>query len=151
MNNYKFVKISSRWTGLSYVGLFILIFLLPLMSVGFFYIAEGGELKWILFALLLLTMTVLSIYCLVYLAKVEIVDNQFHIKKLFRAKQIFPIQSLTKINVIPMRREDYIIFTLEEKGTKERVLVYANKFFLYTNENRQTEKVLREILEENKK
>lgn len=150
MNNYTFVKISSRWTGLSYISLFALLFLLPPIAIGAFYMSDGG-IKGILFVLLFLATIILCIYCLIYLAKVEIVDNQFHIKKLFRAKQIFPIQSLTKINVIPMRREDYIIFTLEEKGTKERVLVYANKFFLYANENRQTEKVLREILEENKK
>lgn len=150
MNNYKFVKISSRWTDFSYVGLFILIPVLILIAIPTL-IYSAGEISWILFGLGMFILAGLGVLALLYLAKVEIIENQFHIKKLFKPKQIFDINLLTDVKVYPMRKEDYIIFTITENGKSEKVLVYANKFFLYANENRQTEKVLREILNENKK
>lgn len=85
------------------------------------------------------------------MAKVEIINSEFHIKRMFKAKEIYNIKNLTKVKVYDMGKDDYIFFRINNNGIEEKFLVYASFSILYNDETIRTEEILREIEVENRR
>lgn len=152
MNNYKYARISSKYTGLSFAGIIVSLLILPILGALFIYLFFlDYQPKDLILGALLLAGTYFLFLCSKHLAKVEIINNEFHIKRMFKAKEIYSIRNLTKVKVYDMGQDDYIFFRINNHGIEEKILVYASFSILYNDENIRTEEILREIEIENLK
>ena len=149
MKNYKYVKLSSGMTNITFVGLIILAFILlaVIFSQFIFTLFDVNIWGFILVSLILLA---LVFFMLINLTKAEIIENQFHLKKFFGQKEIFDIQQLESVKSMDSRKETFILFTIKDHDKKKNYLIYGSKLF-YAKDNSDSETILKDILLENKK
>ncbi len=151
MKNYKYAKISSKHTTLSFVGIFFAIFILPIIGIGLLYAYSlNHQTKFLIIGLAFFAGTIYIAYWLKNMAYVKIIENKFHIKKVFRRLEVIDIRELKAVKTYTMGKDVYIRCLLNKNGLDYSLLVYASYSVLYYDEDIQTEKLLQDILEENK-
>lgn len=153
MRDFQKVKLSSKYTDVSFFGFLIMAVMLPFILVYVLISVVSDPNGGTLFALLLiLVATWFGIYSALHLAKAKIVDNKFYLRKFLRPEKVYPLSGLVGLKVYETGRDDYIIFTMQDDtGKQEKYMVYTTSRLLYGDEVIQSREVLEEILSENKK
>lgn len=150
MKDYISAKISSKYTKLSYIGMVVLgmilvpIFILFLMNLEF-------KLNIIIAFIFFAAVIVLFIFCAIHLAEARIENNKFYLKKFLRPEKVYDIRALRDLKTFDMGRDYYMLFTMKDGIEKDKFLVYTTRHLLYQSEKLNSDTILREILEENKK
>lgn len=163
MKNYQDVKLSGKYTDLSFWAGLIL---LPPVFVLLFAILLSGDhstIKLIIFGLAFGALAVLSMWIWFMMCKAEIKNNQLHLKKYFRSTKIYELSDLKAVKTynfnnakhiqvsedgIRARKDTYNIVTLEKEGIKEKFLIVGYSFY-FGDEPADSEQILKEILSEN--
>ncbi|MDY3337827.1 hypothetical protein PG279_01380 [Riemerella anatipestifer] len=165
MKQYQDVKLSGKYTDLSFwAGL---IFMPPIFAL-FFYILMGGEhgtLKTIIFGLIFGAIAILFLWIWAIMCKATIKNNQLHLKKYFRPTKVYELSEIIDVKTmnftnakhiqvsgegVKLRKDTYNLVTMEKNGIKEKFMIVGYNFFL-GSEPVDSEQILKEILTENKK
>lgn len=150
MKNYISAKISSKYTTLSFVGMVLMwIILIPLIFVVF----SDFEFKvnQIIAALLFLAVIAAMVYATMNLAYARIENNKFYLKKFLRPEKVYDVRDLCDLKTYDVGRDHYIIFTMKNGAEKEQFLVYTSRHIFYRHEKLNSQTILREILEDNRR
>lgn len=150
MKNYISVKISSKYTTLSFVGMVLMwIILIPLTLLIFADFEFKAEK--IFAAVLFLAVIAATVYATLTMAYARIENNKFYLKKFLRPEKLYDLSALCGLKTFDTLRDEYIIFKMKDGDKTESFLVFASKLIFYRNEKLNTETILREILEDNQK
>lgn len=149
MRYFERVKLSSKFTGLTFWGMLALAVILPLALVALILSTDHFAWNVLLGYALFAAGIALSVWVGTKICYASIVDNHFHLQKFFRPKKIYPLSALVDLNTYDVGRDHYIVFTMQENGSPEKYLVYTSRSIFYRDERIDSEEILREILAEN--
>lgn len=149
MKNYKYVKLSSGMTGLAFIGFLFAILIIALIGVAQLAY-QLFETNTFVFLLVVAVFIGLFVLMAVYLAKAEIVNNEFHLRKFFGKREIFDIKQLTNIYTMGDRRGTSVFLTIDDNGKKKRYYIFTSNL-IFENTKTDSATILQNILEENKK
>ncbi|MBV7440593.1 hypothetical protein KRX57_04105 [Weeksellaceae bacterium TAE3-ERU29] len=149
MKNYKYVKLSSGMTYLAFIGFLFAILIMALIGVAQFAYQIFEVNTWVF---LLVVAVFIGLFALmaVYLAKAEIIDNEFHLRKFFGKREIFDIKQLSHIYTMGDHRGTSVLLTIDNNGKKERYYIFTSNL-IFENTKTDSATILQDILEENKK
>lgn len=153
MRDFQQVKLSSKYTDVSFFGFLVMAIILPFVLISTILSVISDPNGGTLFALILISVaTWFGVYSALNLAKAKIVDNKFYLRKFLRPEKVYPLSALVGLKVYETGRDDYIIFTMQdETGKKEKYMVYTTNRLIYGDEVIQSREILEEILSENQK
>lgn len=145
--NYKYVKLSSKWTTFGFYGVIIMYFLF--MPIFIFLALDNFNTNSLIAGVVFLGITCLIYFVLKYMAVSYIKDNIIYMKKFFRPQKQYALNEIENIKTYENKRDKYVVVTMNKDGTQEKFLIINNKLF-YSGENIDAETMLQQINQENK-
>ena len=149
MKNYKYVKLSSGMTDIAFIGFLFAIFIGVLM-IAAQLAYQLFETNTFVFLLVVAVFIGLFVLMAIHLAKAQIIDNKFHLRKYFGKREIFDIKQLTHIYTMGDRRGTSVFLTIDDNGKKKRYYIFTSNL-IFENTTTDSATILQDILEENKK
>lgn len=148
--NYIKVKLSSKHTKFGYYGCIVAIILtIPPALYLISDLVTDFKFNFFFALIILIAIIVGCIYCVKYLTIGEIRENKIYLKKFSKPEQTFTLKNVSKVKVYENAKDKYIILTMNRGAQIDQFLLVNWKAF-YSDEIRNTETVLKEILENNK-
>lgn len=145
--NYKYVKLSSKWTTIGYYGSIVIYLLVS--PILLFIAWDNYNINSLVGVAIWLAFSVFIYLIVRYTAISYIEDNIIYAKKFFRPQEQFKLNQLEKLKTYDSRRDKYITLTMEKEGTKEKFLIMHSKVF-YSGESIDAENILNDIISEHK-
>lgn len=148
--NKRTVKISSNWTNIGvYVGLFLAVFLVLIFV--FTLKTEGFKGNVILFGLFVLIIVVLIIYQFMYACEAKIVDNKLMLTKQFRPTKYYAFDKIKDVSSFKIKHTNYIIINMQNDDNNFEKYLIINTNSLLAFENKDAERVLKNLKRHSKK
>lgn len=145
--NYKYVKLSSKWTTFGYYGSIVIYLLISPLIL--FLAWDNYNINSLVTLVIWLALSAFMYFIIRYTALSHITDNVIYVKKFFRPEQKFDLKHLEKIKVYDSRRDKYIVVTMKKNWDHETFVVMHSKVF-YSGESLDAENILNQIILENK-